>query len=215
METVSTHTVSTTVEVGGASFVSFTAGPNGISATRSDANTSSAALLVALLLSRLVFKHPFGSIWWQLLREDRGGLPSYTQASTHGLRLLERLETIVSPARRCVAVIIDSIPLPVCRPERGKRCAFPGARWGFGTQGDVSGYTLHAWVTPEGEIVQSRLRPAKLHDTTVSDELNRRWPEFGGPKIIGDQGSCCLEDVFPPKKTSRYDTGWRFSRHPK
>lgn len=173
------------------------------------------ALLVALLLSRLVFKHPFPSIWWQMLREDRSGLPSYTQAYTRGLRLLDRLEAVASPARRCTEVIIDSMPLPVCRPKRGKRCAFPGARWGFGTQGDVYGYKLHAWVTPEGEIVQYLLKPANLHDTTVSYELNRRWPEFGGPKIIGDKGYCCLGYVFPPKKNSRYDTGWREDRHPK
>jgi len=86
---------------------------------------------------------------------------------------------------------------------------------GFGTQGDVYGYKLHAWVTPEGEIVQYLLKPANLHDTTVSYELNQRWPEFGGPKIIGDKGYCCLGYVFPPKKNSRYDTGWRKNRHPK
>ena len=42
------------------------------------------ALLVALLLSRLVFKHPFPSIWWNVLREDRHDLPSYTQALCTG-----------------------------------------------------------------------------------------------------------------------------------
>ncbi|SEJ72459.1 hypothetical protein SAMN04488058_1163 [Deinococcus reticulitermitis] len=49
----------------------------------------------------------------------------------------------------------------------------------------------------------------------MSYELNHRWPEFGGPKIIGDKGYCCLGYVFPPKKNSRYDTGWREDRHPK
>ncbi len=28
------------------------------------------AQLIALLLSRYVFKHPFPSIWWAILRED-------------------------------------------------------------------------------------------------------------------------------------------------
>ncbi|GAA5514598.1 IS982 family transposase ISDds4 [Deinococcus carri] len=46
-------------------------------------------------------------------------------------------------------------------------------------------------------------------------ELNRRWPEFGGPKIIGDKGYATLGFVLPPKKNTRYDTGWRVSRHPK
>ncbi|SMB97446.1 Transposase DDE domain-containing protein [Deinococcus hopiensis KR-140] len=165
------------------------------------------ALLVALLLARFVFKQPYPSIWWNMLREDRRGLPSYTQAYMRSVRLLDRLEALVSPAKRCAEVIIDSMPLPVCRPKRGKRCKFPGAKWGFGTQGDVYGYKLHAWVTPAGEIVQYLLKPANLHDTIVSYELNRRWPEFGGPKIIGDKGYCCLGYLFPPKKTPAMTTG--------
>ncbi|SEJ87773.1 hypothetical protein SAMN04488058_12719 [Deinococcus reticulitermitis] len=173
------------------------------------------ALLATWLLSRFVFKHPFPSIWWLMLREVRSDLPSFTQADTRGLRLLERLKAVACQDRRCTKVIVDSMPLPVCRPKRGGRCAFPGARWGFRTQGDVCDDKLHAWVTPDGEIVQSLLRPATLHDIAVSDEPSRRWPEFGGPKLIGDKGSCGLGYVFPPKKNSRYDTGWREDRHPK
>ena len=45
------------------------------------------ALLVALLLARFVFKYPYPSIWWNMLREDRSGLPSYTQAYTQELHL--------------------------------------------------------------------------------------------------------------------------------
>ncbi|GGR10496.1 hypothetical protein GCM10008957_23960 [Deinococcus ruber] len=59
------------------------------------------------------------------------------------------------------------------------------------------------------------MRPANFHDATIGHELNRRWPEFGGPKIIGDKGSCGLGFVFAPKKNTRYDTGWREDRHPK
>ena len=65
------------------------------------------------------------------------------------------------------------------------------------------------------EIVQYLLRPANLHDLTVGYELNRKWAQFGGPKVIGDKGYACLGFVFPPKKNSRYDSGWRDSRHPK
>ena len=173
------------------------------------------ARLLALLLARFVFKHPYLSVWWSLLREGRVGLPSYTQAYTRGLCLLEKLEAIVTPSVLCKEVIIDSMPLPVCRPKRGKCCAFPGATWGYGTQGQVYGYKLHAWVSPTGTIVQYLLRPANLHDTTVGYELNRRWPDFGGPKIIGDKGYCSLGFVFPPKTNTKYDTGWRQDRHPK
>jgi hypothetical protein len=81
-------------------------------------------------------------------------------------------------------------------------------------QGDVYGFKLHAWVSPAGRILQSLIRPANLHDTTVASELKARWGEFGESKIIGDLGYCSLGFVYPPKKNPRYDTGWRVSRHP-
>jgi len=70
-----------------------------------------------LLLSRFVFKHPYPSIWWAMLREDRSGLPTYTQAFTRGQRLLARLEALACPAESIVEVVVDSMPLPVCRPS--------------------------------------------------------------------------------------------------
>lgn len=168
-----------------------------------------------MLLSRFVFKVPHASIWWSLLREDRKGLPSYTQAYTRSVRLLTRLEALVTTAEQLAEVMIDSMPLSICRPKRTKRCAFPGARWGYGTLGEFYGYKLHAWVTASGKIVQYALRPANLHDLTVGFELNQRWTEFGAPKIIGDKGYAALGFVFPPKKNTRYDMGWRDSPHPK
>ncbi len=63
--------------------------------------------------------------------------------------------------------------------------------------------------------MQYLIQPANLYDTTVGYELNRRWPDFDSPKIIGDKGYGSLGFVFPPKTNTRYDTGWREDRHPK
>ncbi|OLV15352.1 hypothetical protein BOO71_0015112 [Deinococcus marmoris] len=67
----------------------------------------------------------------------------------------------------------------------------------------------------DGEVTQHLTRPANLHGTTMSYKLNRRWPDFDGPKIVGDKGHCCVGYIYPPKSNSRYDTGWRPDRHPK
>lgn len=173
------------------------------------------AMLLAVQLSRFVFKVPHASIWWSMVRHHRPGLPSYTQAYTRSAALLERLEGLANTTEHLAEVIIDSMPLPVCRPKRTRRCGFPGARWGYGTQGDFYGYKLHAWVTSTGTIVQYVMRPANLHDLTVAYELNQQWPACGGPKIVGDKGYACLGFVFPPKTNTRYDTGWREDRHPR
>ncbi len=86
--------------------------------------------LVALHLSRLVFKHAYPSVWWNMLKEGRPYLPSYTQAFVRIGRLLELLQQAACPARLCQEVLIDSMPLPVCRPKRAKRLRFAGAKWG-------------------------------------------------------------------------------------
>ena len=49
---------------------------------------------------------------------------------------------------------------------------------------------LHAWILPNGEIVQCNVKPADLHDLTTSYELNVQWGKYGGPKVIGDKGYC-------------------------
>jgi hypothetical protein len=112
------------------------------------------AWLIAMLLSRFVYKVPHASIWWGLLKEDRPGLPSYTQAYTRSVRLLARLEALVNTPQQLAEVIINSMPLPLCRPKRAGWCACPAADWGYGTQGDFYGYKLHAWVSTTGKIVQ-------------------------------------------------------------
>ena len=173
------------------------------------------AYLVALHLSRLIFKHPYPSVWWNMLKDGRPNLPSYTQAFVRINRLLEQLQQVACPVRACQEVVIDSMPLPVCRPKRAKRCRFAGAKWGYGTQWKFYGYKLHAWILPNGEIVQYNVKPANLHDLTASYELNVQWGKYGGPKVIGDKGYCCLGYIHPPKKNTRYDTGWRLDRHPR
>lgn len=70
-------------------------------------------------------------------------------------------------------------------------------------------------MTASGEIVQYLILSANLHDTTICYELNRRRPDFGGPRVIGNKGYCCLSDAFLSKSNTRYDTAWRLGRHPR
>lgn len=113
-------------------------------------------------------------MWWSDLKADRPGLPSYTQAFNRANCLLDVLERVCPPARPCAEVMVDSMLLPICHPRRVRRCRFPGARWSYATQGGFFGHKLHAWVLEGGEVAQYLIRPANLHDTTVSYELNRR-----------------------------------------
>lgn len=62
------------------------------------------AMLIAIFLARFVFKQPHPSVWWSMLKADRPGLPSYTQAYTRSLKLLQQLEALATPSRRCQEV---------------------------------------------------------------------------------------------------------------
>lgn len=101
----------------------------------------------------------------------------------------------------------------MCRDKRAKRCKFKEASWGYGTQGDFYGFELHAWVAKTGKVVHDLIRPANFHDVTIAYELNRRWSEFGGPKVVGDKGYSCVDSVTPPKKNAKHDTGWDETLH--
>jgi len=110
------------------------------------------------------------------------------------------IESMAVQVEKLAIVIIDSQPLPVCRLKRARRCKVPEATFGYGTQGRVYGFKLHAWTGLNGQIAQYSIRPANMHDLTVGYEFNQRWIEYGAPKIIGDKAYQDGTYLTPPKK---------------
>lgn len=167
--------------------------------------------LVALAVLRFVRKVPHFSHWWRLLQLDVGlTLPSESQAHVRLKRLLPCIEALLNEVEQLDFVLVDSEPIPSCRFKRARRCKFPGATFGFTTQGMIYGYKLHAWTTPGGRVVRYLLRPANQHDLTVGYELNEDWPAVGGPKVIGDKAYQDGANLTPPKSNARtLDSRWR------
>lgn len=167
------------------------------------------ARLVALSLARLTFGGMYASTWWALMQELFPTLPSYTQAYRRLRRLLPVLEALNFREGRYDLVLVDSQPLPVCRKARGGRCKVRRADWGWSREGLFLGFKLHVWVDTLGEVVQYFIKPANEHDFVVGCELNHRWAEFGGPKLVGDKGYVSDGFITPPKKNAkRHDPRW-------
>jgi hypothetical protein len=159
--------------------------------------------LVAAYLTMLHFKHPHFSTWWVLLKEFYPHWCSFTQAYLRLHKALETLEGVACRTGVYALLVCDSAPLPVCRLKRTKRCKVREACLGYSTQGWVYGFKVHAWVTLEGEIVQYRLETASLHDTPAAEQLNVRWAEYGGPRVLGDKGYVGTTYITPSKQNAK------------
>ncbi len=86
--------------------------------------------------------------------------------------------------------LIDSMPVPVCRRARARRCrkvrgrAFCGKCAAKGEK--FFGWRLHLICTPAGVPVAFDLVPGGLHDLTPIHELTYALPE--GATVYGDKG---------------------------
>jgi hypothetical protein len=86
--------------------------------------------------------------------------------------------------------LIDSMPVPVCRRARARRCqkvrgrAFCGKCAAKGER--FFGWRLHLVCTPAGVPVAFDLVPGGLHDLTPIHELTYGLP--GGSTVYGDKG---------------------------
>ena len=170
------------------------------------------AELLALHLARLHFKHPYASVWWQLMRDLFEHLPSYTQAYTRLFKLLPQLQILLQPqpkSRRYV--IVDSEPIPACRWVRRHRCKVVGAWEGYSKHGAFYGFRLHAFVSTRGEIWLYDLRSANQHDYKVAKSMLEEAKGLGQPIKLGDKAYISVSHDFitPPKKNSKLLSRWK------
>ena len=146
------------------------------------------AELVAVAVLRVLHKVPYFSRWWSFVRTNFFPyFPSLTQAVVRLARLTPFIERVAVKVEHLDFSVSDSEPLPVCRSKRAQRCNVRGATFGYGSQGSVYGFKLHAWTKLNGQIALYSVRPANMHDLTVGHELNAHWTEYGAPKQIGDK----------------------------
>ncbi|RJF71304.1 IS982 family transposase [Deinococcus cavernae] len=173
------------------------------------------AMLIALALLRVIHTQPYFKSWWKMLKLNIfPDLPSVEQATIRLKRLTPVIERLTGQPEPLAMAVIDSEPIPVCRYKRAKHCKFPRATFGFGTQGKIFGFKLHAWTTLNGKIAQYAILPANEHDLTGGGQLAEHWPAYGGPKIIGDKAYQGGGYIVPAKSNMKKpDPRWREEFH--
>lgn len=99
------------------------------------------------------------------------------------------VEVLVWLAREGELFVIDSLPVPVCRRKRARRCRKVRGRiyCGYCAAKDEKffGFRLHLVCTPGGLPVAFQLLPAALHDLTAIYELSYELP--AAAKLLGDK----------------------------
>jgi hypothetical protein len=127
----------------------------------------------------------------------------------HALRdwLLLLLEALGEVFAHGEAFLIDSMPVPVCRRARARRCRKVRGRdfCGFcaAKQEKFFGWRLHLICTPAGVPLRFDLVPGGLHDLTPIHELTYGLPT--GATVYGDKGYNAGSD----EATILTDTGVR------
>ncbi len=118
--------------------------------------------------------------------------PSRFNRRLHALAdwLLFLAETLGDVLTKGEAFGIDSLPVPVCRRVRARRCGKVRGRLycGYCAAKDEKffGWRLHLICTPAGVPVRFTMLPGALHDLTPLHELTVSLP--AGSRLFGDKG---------------------------
>jgi len=117
--------------------------------------------------------------------------------------------------------VIDSLPVPVCRRARARRCRKVRGRvyCGYCAAKDEKffGWRLHLICTPAGVPVRFTMLPAALHDLTPIHELTVSLPP--GARLFGDKGYNSAKDeasileettvrLIPVRRKNMQPHGW-------
>ena len=138
------------------------------------------AVLVALEVLRVLHKHPYRSVWFTLiLLNFYPNLPSYTQIYTRLERLGHLIETWHQAPESVEIAVVDSFPLPVCRPKRAHSCKVRFASLGYGTQGVFMASRVTSGLLRRGESCSI--------DWTQPITMISRWP------VNSTKAGRCLE----------------------
>jgi transposase, IS4 family len=104
--------------------------------------------------------------------------------------------------------IIDSLPLPVCRRVRARRCRKVRGREFCGycaaKREKFFGWRLHLVCRPDGVPVRVQMLPAGMHDLTPVHELAYGLP--AGARLLGDKAY--IAPLMRPASWRRRGCAW-------
>jgi hypothetical protein len=168
-------------------------------------------LTVAVVAAKYFQNHQARALQVMHLGRYLSGALSVSRFSRrlHALRgwLLLLLEALGEVFAHGETFLIDSMPVPVCKRARARRCRKVSGKAFCGVcpakQEKFFGWRLHLICTPSGVPLRFDLVPGGLHDLTPIHELTYGLP--AGATVYGDKGY----NAGPDEATILADTGVR------
>jgi hypothetical protein len=106
------------------------------------------------------------------------------------------LDTLAELGKGGEVFVIDSLPVPVCRRVRARRCRKVRGRVFCGycaaKKEKFFGWRLHLICSPAGLPVSFSILPGSLHDLTAVHELTYGLPK--GARLFGDKAFNSVDD---------------------
>jgi hypothetical protein len=185
----------------------------------------SEVILIAVLSAKYFHNHHERAVC--ILRES-GYLSGWIDVTRFNRRLHKLADwlsfiatTLGEILQRGKVFVIDSLPVPVCRRVRARRCRKVRGRAYFGycaaKKEKFFGWRLHLICTPTGVPVSFQLLPAAFHDLTPLHEVAFVLP--GGARLFGDKGYNSAADeasmldetgvrLIPVRRANMQPHGW-------
>lgn len=160
----------------------------------------SEVILIAVAAAKYFQNHQERAVC--ILRECRylSGRIDVTRFNRRLHKLADWLEFIATTlgaiGRTGEVYVIDSLPVPVCRRVRARRCRKVRGRAYCGycaaKKEKFFGWRLHLICTPQGVPVSFQMLPAAFHDLTPLHELAVVLPK--GARLFGDKAYNSADD---------------------
>jgi len=181
----------------------------------SDQKASYSELMTISLIGDLLAQ-PYSGDWFVWVKHEYALLfPCLPDVSRY-YRVLCNLERIFADFALVLAnsleddttYSIDSKPVPICKYKRRKHPRAQGeAARGYGTQGPVFGFKLHAITNNVQMVCRFAVVPANFADVTLGQALLH--PEYDElERVLGDKAYLGTGAWTPPKRNAKQPGPW-------
>jgi hypothetical protein len=157
-------------------------------------------------------KQRYAGDWYVLVKQEYDDLFPQLPDSTRYYRILKNLERIFADMALVIGMqgsgmlILDSMPLPICKGVRWKRLrAMTEAASGRYSLGKMYGFKLHGVVNQSGMFSRFAIVPANEHDVTVAKALLADSLDLN---YLGDKGYVGSVVYTPPKENTLNPWPW-------
>ena len=172
--------------------------------------------LMTISLMDDLLAQPYSGNWFEWVKHEYANLFPSLPDLTRYYRVLGNLERIFADFALVLSnslqddttYSIDSKPIPICKYKRRNHPRAQGeAARGYGTQGAVFGFKLHAITNNAQMVCRFAIVPANFADPTMGQALlHTEYDEL--ERVLGDKAYVGTGAWTPPRRNAKIPGPW-------